>query len=326
MMGSNGYQGYSGGGTAYGGFQGIGGGGGNPGSTYNNYSGGGGQNYGGGGGGNQGNAGGFISQSPFGGGSQGDSPSTVKRSGTGQQNLRPVTVKQLLDAKQLLPDAPFKVDGQDITQVSIVGRIQNIQQLATNITYMIDDGTGVIEARKWLEENDNSDYEGQRRDQQFTEGTYVRICGHFRSFKDKRNIMAFSVRRIESVDEITYHNLECIFVHMHLTRGPLPQHSSNTAQSNTQFTNQQQNNPYAPQEGVTTYAQDDGNMSRVHSEVLRVIRQHGNSTEGITVHAVADRCRGFADINGVRSAINDLCGEGLLYSTTDEDHFRATSD
>ena len=39
------------------------------------------------------------------------------QSGYGKDTLRPVTIKQILDAQQSHPDADFRVDDQEITQV-----------------------------------------------------------------------------------------------------------------------------------------------------------------------------------------------------------------
>lgn len=39
------------------------------------------------------------------------------QSGYGKDTLRPLTIKQILDAQQPHPDADFRVDGDTITQV-----------------------------------------------------------------------------------------------------------------------------------------------------------------------------------------------------------------
>ncbi|KAJ3047312.1 replication factor A protein 2, partial [Rhizophlyctis rosea] len=209
MMGSNAYGGYGG----YGGVSG-----GNNSNNNNNPMGGGG--YGGYGAMQNDNAGGggFLSPQPGALGSQGDSPK--KRFGNNQQTLRPVTIKQLLEAKATIPDAPFRIDGHDIAHVTIVGRLNTINRLATSTSYIIDDGTGAVEARKWLEATESDDFNAQA-DDGLREGMYVRVTGHFREFKNKRSVVAFNTRVVDNMDEITYHNLHCMLVHLHLTKGPL---------------------------------------------------------------------------------------------------------
>jgi replication factor A2 len=59
--------------------------------------------------------------------------------------MRPLTVKQLIDAVQPIPDAPCKVDGHDLSQVVLVGRVNNITQQSTNVSLCRSKfGTGSI--------------------------------------------------------------------------------------------------------------------------------------------------------------------------------------
>jgi replication factor A2 len=44
-------------------------------------------------------------------------PANFGTKGYGKDTVRPVTVKQILDAQQPHPDADFKVDGDAISQV-----------------------------------------------------------------------------------------------------------------------------------------------------------------------------------------------------------------
>jgi hypothetical protein len=44
-------------------------------------------------------------------------PNSKKQKGYGKDTVRPVTIKQLVDAEQPHPDAEFKVDGDPISQV-----------------------------------------------------------------------------------------------------------------------------------------------------------------------------------------------------------------
>ena len=99
---------------------------------------------------------------------------------------RPVTIKQLHDAFQSHPDAPFKIDDVDLDhvcmsnavtcyaywadhvptlslrvsvcpcfQVVFVGTIVNIAKSATNVSSTIEDGTGTIDVRQWIDTADD---------------------------------------------------------------------------------------------------------------------------------------------------------------------------
>lgn len=57
----------------------------------------------------------------------------------------------------------------------------------------------------------------------YSVGSYVRVIGNLRSFMDSRSILAFRVIPIElgNFDQLTYHFLEVIHVHLSVTKGDL---------------------------------------------------------------------------------------------------------
>jgi replication factor A2 len=91
----------------------------------------------------------------------------------------PVTIKQLFKATQAHPDDGFKVDGKELSQVpkylqlliilqlTLVGIIMNIQEQSTNINFVIDDSTGKIEVRFWVdaEVDGNNEFSNRNRSQ-----------------------------------------------------------------------------------------------------------------------------------------------------------------
>jgi replication factor A2 len=56
-----------------------------------------------------------------------------------------------MDAVQDVPDGPMKVDGEDVGQVVVVGRVNGKSATATNVLYTVDDGTGTIDAKKFMD-------------------------------------------------------------------------------------------------------------------------------------------------------------------------------
>lgn len=71
------------------------------------------------------------------------------------QTLRPVTIKQLIEADQAHNDAEFNIDGHDIGTVLLVGNIHTLSKTATNVSYNVGDGTGYIDVRQWLDTADD---------------------------------------------------------------------------------------------------------------------------------------------------------------------------
>ncbi|KAJ3047158.1 hypothetical protein HK097_000173 [Rhizophlyctis rosea] len=57
---------------------------------------------------------------------------------------------------------------------------------------------------------------------------------------------------------------------------------------------------------------------------MQYARQHGQGSAGVDYHDVAAALRGVTDLRGVKEQMEWLCGEGHLYSTVDDDHYKCT--
>jgi replication factor A2 len=137
-----------------------------------------------------------------------------------------VTIKQIIDAEPAYAgDASFRIDGLDVKQVTIVGMVRSISPQTTNITYKIDDGTGVIEVKQWLDadKQQNQDGEGESASPVFKEEDYVRVWGRLKSFSNKRHVGAHVIKPVRDFNEVNYHLLEATYVHLFFTRGGPPQ-------------------------------------------------------------------------------------------------------
>ncbi|KFX97159.1 hypothetical protein V490_02937 [Pseudogymnoascus sp. VKM F-3557] len=144
----------------------------------------------------------------MGGGSQAGSQDTPGGSKTyGKDTLRPVTIKQIIDAQQPHPDAEFKVDGQEMTQITFVGQVRAISVQATNQTFKLDDGTGLIEVKVWLD----VDAGPSPTISSIKENTYVRVLGRLKAFNNKKHVAAHVVRPITDFNEINAHLLEATY-------------------------------------------------------------------------------------------------------------------
>ncbi|EPQ30444.1 uncharacterized protein PFL1_01970 [Pseudozyma flocculosa PF-1] len=163
-----------------------------------------GQNYATGGGASGG--GGFMA------GSQGDSPSGKR---AGNSTLRPVTIRQILNADQPHPDADFTLDGTELGQLTFVAVVRNVSRNATNVSYSMEDGTGQIEVRQWLDSSSDDNQKASEIDQNM----YVRVLGTVKSFQNRRSVSAGHLRIIEDFNEVMFHKLDAVYAHLSLTRG-----------------------------------------------------------------------------------------------------------
>lgn len=273
--------------------------------------------------------------------------SGARKSGAVSQSLLPVTVKQISKATQRPPDDTFLVDGQEVSNVTLVGLVSNKDEKVTDVVFMLDDGTGRIEVKRWIDLQENYD---MTESSNIRNNTYLRVHGTLRSFQGKAYIHAHSTKPITDFNEITFHFLECIYVHVYNTKAQgtaLPTNSSQDgdgARPSVPYAFQdgvgaRTNTPYAPQDGAgartsTPPASNYSTPSNVpainssfddyHKRVQMIFEDPKNLSfvEGLKVVEVVSQLPGF-DEKRVREAIEFLVNEGLVYSTIDDDHYKS---
>lgn len=89
---------------------------------------------------------------------------------------------------------------------------------ATNFTYKLDDGTGTIEVKQWLDPDTAE--QAQQGKGRLPEESYVRVFGRLKIFNNKRHVGANVVRPITDYNEVQFHLLEATAVHLYFTKGP----------------------------------------------------------------------------------------------------------
>jgi len=234
--------------------------------------------------------------------------------------LVPLTIKQLLYASQQSPDETlFRVDGREVGQVTFVGSVASVSAQSTiNMSLLVDDGTGKVDVKYWLNDNTNStglpDPSSEWKKSQWRIGQYIRVIGNLRSFNDKKSVVAYRILPISDFNEITHHFLEVIYVHLQNTRStPMQLSSTNTM---------------AIPSGTHNYSQpflnpmmQTGYMNDLHAQIISALRS-ADSTVGAHVSTLAHQLG--RSVDEIKSAAEFLTTEGHLYSTIDDDHFRTT--
>jgi replication factor A2 len=261
--------------------------------------------------------------SQFGGGGfmpeKAESPAASKGGrARGEQTMFPVTIKQVIDADS--SDDVVKIDGRDVNQVVVVGTVMSLESQALANNYKVDDGTGSIDVRWWTDA-DSSDIHADKQSQ-IREMTYVRVVGKIRNFQGAKQIVAFDVRPVKDFNEVTYHMINCIQVHLAHTTQPAATTQSSAAPGFNYGAAPAQHTP-APQAMDTSGA--DSGMSEIQRLVLKIIEQRGTGEMGCQFGDVKAELGARFNEGELRNAIEFLSSEGHLYSTIDEDHFKATS-
>jgi replication factor A2 len=240
-------------------------------------------------------------------------------------SLRPVTIKQLNEAES--PDnTEFKIDGSPISQaspslnlhtatihtqknaqltvyglqVTIIGQVRNISQQTTNITYRLDDGTGVVEVKVWIDPEADTSHKTP-----IVENTYVRAWGRLKSFSGKKHVGAHFIRPLQDLNEVNYHMLEATLVHLQITRGAV-----------------------GGGEGGQKALENGGGgggggdqlpstLSGTARRVYETLKNTPSGNEGLHTHDLASRTG--LQIAEVQKAGDELLGSGLIYQTVDDD-------
>lgn len=247
-------------------------------------------------------------------GSQNENSASTKRS-YGKDTLRPVTIKQLLDAHHPHPDADhFMIDDSETTQVTFIGQVRNISAQTTNVTYKVDDGTGIIEVKVWVDADTlQAEEEGGmvRKDKPVEQG-YARVWGRLKQFNNKRHVGAQYIRAIQDHNEIAYHLLEATVVHLHFAKGPLDQLQANGGA--------QANGP-GGQQAITNGgggggASDLAGVSIPARKVLQALRATPQTNEGLHAQVIAQTTG--LELTEVNKAGDELMGLGKIYTTVDD--------
>ncbi|KAJ1949182.1 Omega-amidase nit3 [Linderina macrospora] len=258
------------------------------------------------------------------------------RGGYQNQSLRPVTIKQLLDIPVVNTDMPIVLDGEEVKQVTFVGVIRTITPQAINITYGLEDGTGLIDLRVWnsdsAQDDNDANMDGDdgmqtmHADPKLVIGQYARVYGELKFFNGKRHVNVHRIRPVTDHNEITYHGMSATYVHLTKVNGPPPaQGGAGQAKSagHGGVTDFVQNSMYSAQ-GAGGMGGDVVGLGPVHMAVIASIKTHSQSPDGVQIQTIQQVLSGKFQRQQVFAAIDELVADGHLYNTIDETYVQAT--
>lgn len=233
--------------------------------------------------------------------------------------LRPITVKQALDASQPYPEAAFQIDGADAASVCFIGQVRNISSQSTNVTYKIDDGTGEIEVKQWIDtqtadtmETDDGKAPGTGKNQVELNG-YAKVFGKIKSFGNKRYVGAHCVRPTNNLNEVHCHLLEAAAIHLFFTRGPPGGGAAGGAAGAGA------GGADAAMGGANDYSAGNSNlpaMSPAARRVYNLLKTEPQSNEGLHAQLIAAKLN--LPMPDVARAGEELLTAGVIFSTVDE--------
>ncbi|KAG5419164.1 RFA2 [Candida metapsilosis] len=231
------------------------------------------------------NGGGFTQ-----GGFSGDGNSQQNKVQT-RNSISPVTIKQILEAEQPVPDGEFKIHNVSISLVSFIGVVRKVSANGTTLHITVEDGTGSIDVRKWITEESGSAEQEKELFMGYT-NKYVSIGGALKVYNGNKNIQNASISLIQDSNQIIYHHLNAI--HNHLR-------SQGITKSNDSASNGAQgNNLFVDNEGSAT------------DRVLNFIKQEcPTMQEGVPLAYIAQKLS-ISEKEGEKHC-NDLIESGKIY-------------
>ncbi|KAG0346942.1 replication factor A protein 2 [Podila humilis] len=236
-------------------------------------------------------------QDPFGSQQYGGGAGVKKQQ---SHTLRPVTIKQLLNASQTQTDGDHRIDNIPLGQVTFIGSVRNLNKQSTSHLYQIEDGTGSIDVRRFPPEEEDPALTSSIKI-----GSYVRIVGILKDFSGRMSVSAHSVRAVENLNELTYHNLEVMYVH--------------TSGGDTHMTSA--TNSYTATNYNTASSDRDTNASRI----LDLIRSHPNATQaGVHRNEILSKLAPSpAATQAMNALMDNMLQDGYLFNGVDDDHVMA---
>ncbi|KAI1806207.1 hypothetical protein F4811DRAFT_512252 [Daldinia bambusicola] len=183
--------------------------------------------------------------------------------------------------------------------------VRQISPQTTNITYRLDDGTGIIEVKQWLDADRQDDANPSHA--RFHEDQYVRVWGRIRSFGNKRHVGVHVIKPVADFNEVNYHLLEATYVHLFFTRGALTTAGGdgNAAEDDSMFV---ENNDSVFLQGASARAR----------KMYQYLNQ-AKSSEGTNLHVIAKEAN--MTVQDVMAAADELQGHGKIYTTLDDETF-----
>lgn len=189
-----------------------------------------------------------------------------------------------------------------------MGQIRNISTQTTNITYKVDDGTGTIEVKQWIDSDAASmEVDGATTSKpKLVENEWARVWGRLKAFNNKRHVGAHVIRPIADKMEIQYHLLEATYVHLYFTKGDLS-------------TIKQETNGAQEKVGGGETLANGNQMPSISTNAKRVyqtLKSSPQNNEGLHVQNIASISN--MNVPDVLKAGDELLSHSMIFTTVDD--------
>ena len=159
------------------------------------------------------------------------------------------------------------------------------------------------------------------------EGVYVAVVGTVKALGSNLALVSHHIAPVANTNEVTHHQLSAIYAHLLATKGPLitPGATSGTASAGPAAFNPTAAPSFTAGSAAVQPAAAGAGQEQ---QVLLAFQALGaSSDEGASVSAVAEHLQANGTSmteQALRTVVDSLAMQGLLYSTIDENHFATT--
>lgn len=203
-----------------------------------------------------------------------------------------------------------------MTQITFVGQVRAISVQATNQTFKLDDGTGLIEVKVWLD----VDAGPSPTISSIKENAYVRVLGRLKAFNNKKHVAAHVVRPVVDFNEINAHLLEATYVHLYFSRGPPESLQAGGAEGGAGgglFVDQGDGAGGAAAAVARGAGRQLPQLSAVAKKVYNLLSTAPQNNEGLNVQYISANLG--LPMNEVFKAGDELLGLNIIYPTMDDE-------
>lgn len=173
--------------------------------------------------------------------------------------------------------------------------------------------------KQWTDSDaaDDPSHPSNAKKADLVEGRYLRVAGKLKDFNGKRHVGAHLVRPVDDFNEVSYHLLECAVVHLYFTRGPPGANVNGGGNTKSEGGGGMFVDNDGGQEGFGNRKPNVANLRGTTRKVYQLLEGTPQGNEGLHVSLIAQKL-GVAQAE-VFKAGDDLLGEGLIYTTVDDE-------
>ncbi|GMM28887.1 Rfa2 protein [Martiniozyma asiatica (nom. inval.)] len=232
------------------------------------------------------------------------------------QTLTPVSIK-MLNEIQVSGDSAFHFNSMELSSVKFIGVLRNIEPSESSDSLDIEDGTGKTISRIW---KNGDDMMGEGfQEPPYSVNDYVAVTASLREFNNKIQHSVTSINKITDFNEIPYHFLNVTY-HYLKSQGKLGSSMAKTELSSNSNSNSNSNND---NKNGNLFVSDNNTSASgsLDGQILQLIKDASkHMSEGVSIDYIKQNLPNF-NPSEVQNSVNDLSYEGIIFTTSDDDHY-----